>query len=125
VTFPYLPAADILQTGDTWWNGSYPMIDYGAGGSIDGMIRAANRNLALSTDSTIIVPGHGSVGNRRQLVAYRDMRVAIRSRVATLKHAGKSEAQAIAAKPPAAFDSKWGKFVIGPTLFTHLVYRGS
>ena len=120
----YLPAANILQTGDTWWNGYYPMIDYGAGGSIDGMIRAANRNLALSNESTVVVPGHGPVGNRRQLVAYRDMLVAIRDRVATLKHAGKSEAQTIAAKPTAAFDQKWGRFVIGPALFTHLVYRG-
>jgi glyoxylase-like metal-dependent hydrolase (beta-lactamase superfamily II) len=120
----YLPAADILQTGDTWWNGYYPMIDYGAGGSIDGMIRAANINLALSTDKSIIVPGHGPVGNRRQLLEYRNMLVAIRKKVAVLKHAGKSEAQTIEAKPTAAFDAKWGGFVIGGDLFTHLVYRG-
>jgi glyoxylase-like metal-dependent hydrolase (beta-lactamase superfamily II) len=120
----YLPAADILQTGDTWWNGYYPMIDIGARGSIDGMIRAANMNLAMSTDKTIIVPGHGPVGSRRQLMAYRDMLVAIRSKVAALKKSGMTETEAIAAKPTAAFDAKWGSFVIGPDLFTHLVYRG-
>ncbi len=120
----YYKEPDILQTGDTWWNGYYPMIDYGAGGSIDGMIRAADKNVALSTDKTIVIPGHGPVGNRSQLIEYRDMLVAIRGNVAELKRQGKSLAETIAAKPTAAFDAKWGGFVIGPDLFTSLVYRG-
>src|SRR6266481_3626942 len=36
--------ADIIHVGDTWWNGFYPFIDYSTGGSIDGMIRATERN---------------------------------------------------------------------------------
>jgi len=120
----YYKEPDILQTGDTWWNGYYPMIDYGAGGSIDGMIHAAKANVALATDHTVVIPGHGPVGNRAQLVEYRDMLIAIRSNVAKLKKQGKSLAETIAAKPTAAFDAKWGGFVIGPDLFTSLVYRG-
>src|SRR5262245_51698738 len=50
--------ADILHTGDTYWNGIYPFIDYSTGGSIDGMIRAAEANLALATQSTVVIPGH-------------------------------------------------------------------
>ena len=50
---------EILHTGDTWWNGSYPFIDYSTGGSIDGMIRAAEANVAAATDLTIVIPGHG------------------------------------------------------------------
>ena len=115
---------NILQTGDTWWNGYYPMIDYAAGGSIDGMIRAANINISLATDKTIVIPGHGPVGNRAQLIAYRDMLVAIRTNVAKLKKQGKTLAETIAAKPTAAYDAAWGGFVIDPNLFTLLVYRG-
>jgi len=115
---------NILQTGDTWWNGYYPMIDYAAGGSIDGMIRAANENVALAHDDTIVIPGHGPVGNRAQLIAYRDMLVAIRANVAKLKKQGKTLAETIAAKPTADFDAAWGGFVIDPALFTELVYRG-
>jgi glyoxylase-like metal-dependent hydrolase (beta-lactamase superfamily II) len=115
---------NILQTGDTWWNGYYPMIDYAAGGSIDGMIRAANENISLATDKTIVIPGHGPVGNRAQLIAYRDMLVAIRANVASLKSQGKTLAETIAAKPTAAYDAAWGGFVIDPALFTLLVYRG-
>ena len=51
--------ADILHAGDTYWNSIYPFIDYSTGGSIDGMIAASDANLAVTTNKTIIIPGHG------------------------------------------------------------------
>ena len=116
---------DILHTGDTYWNGVYPFIDYSTGGSIDGSIRAADANLAATTDTTIIVPGHGQpVSNRSQLRDSRDMLVGVRESVATLKRQGRSLEDIIKAKPTAAYDAKWGSFVISPALFTKLVYEG-
>jgi glyoxylase-like metal-dependent hydrolase (beta-lactamase superfamily II) len=120
----YFTEADILHTGDTLWNGIYPFIDYSTGGSIDGSIRAANTNLALATDKTIVVPGHGPIGNRTDLVAFRDMLVGVRDNVATLKRQGRSVDDTIAARPTAAFDAKYGGFVIDPAFFTRLVYEG-
>jgi glyoxylase-like metal-dependent hydrolase (beta-lactamase superfamily II) len=122
--YVYFTKADVLATGDTWWNGIYPFIDYVAGGSIDGMIQAANASIAFVTDRTLIVPGHGPVGDRQQLIEYRDMLVAIRKNVSVLKKQGKSLEEVIAAKPTAAYDDKWGGFVIDPAFFTRLVYRG-
>jgi glyoxylase-like metal-dependent hydrolase (beta-lactamase superfamily II) len=117
--------ADILHAGDTYWNGIYPFIDYSTGGSIDGTIAATEANLAATTDKTTIIPGHGQpVSNRRELKEYRDMLIAIRENVATLKRQGKSRDEAVAAKPTEAFDAKWGKFVIDPGFFTRLVYEG-
>jgi glyoxylase-like metal-dependent hydrolase (beta-lactamase superfamily II) len=116
---------DIVHTGDTFWNGIYPFIDYSTGGSIDGSIRAADANLEVTTDSTIIIPGHGQpVSNRAELKAFRDMLFAIRGNVAALKKQGHSLDAIVAAKPTAAFDDKWGRFVIEPALFTRLVYQG-
>ena len=116
--------ADILHVADTWWNGYYPFIDYSTGGSINGMIQATEANLARVTDKTIIIPGHGPVGNRAALAEYRDMLAAIRDNVAALKKQGKSVSEAAAAKPTAAYDAKWGGFVIKPDAFTELVYAG-
>lgn len=117
--------ADVLHVGDTYWNGIYPFIDHSTGGSIDGMIAASDANLAASTDKTIIIPGHGNpVSNRVELQAFRDMLVAIRENVAALKREGRSKDETVAAKPTAAFDAKWGKFVIDPAFFTKLVYEG-
>jgi glyoxylase-like metal-dependent hydrolase (beta-lactamase superfamily II) len=118
--------ADIFHTGDTYWNGIYPFIDYGTGGSIDGMIHAAEANLAATTDRTIIIPGHGPpVSSRSELKDFRDMLVAIRGNVGTLKKQGRSLAETVAAKPTAAFDAKWGQFVVDPAFFTRLVFQGA
>ena len=120
----YFEKADVLSTGDTFWNGVYPFIDYVTGGSIDGAIRAANANLTMAKPTTLVVPGHGPIGNRAQLVAFRDMLVSVRSDVSTLKAKGLTADQVVAARPTAAFDAKWGKSVINGALFTRLVYRG-
>ena len=117
--------ADILHTGDTYWNGFYPFIDYSTGGSIDGTIRAAEANLAAATDRTIVIPGHGPpASNKTELRNYRDMLVDVRDKMAALKKQGRSLNDAIAAKPTAAYDAKWGQFAVNPTLFTKLVYMG-
>ncbi len=117
--------ADIVHVGDTFWNGIYPFIDYSTGGSIDGMIAASDANLAATTDTTIIIPGHGHpVSNKAELKEFRDMLVAIRENVATLKKQGRSRDETVAAKPTAAFDAKFGNFVIDPGFFTRLVYEG-
>jgi glyoxylase-like metal-dependent hydrolase (beta-lactamase superfamily II) len=117
--------ANIVHVADTFWNGIYPFIDYSTGGSIDGMIAACDANLAATTSDTIIIPGHGKpVSNKAELKDFRDMLVAIRDNVAKLKSQGRSRDETVAAKPTAAFDAKWGQFVIDPGFFTRLVYEG-
>ncbi len=116
--------ADVLHVGDTWWNRVYPFIDYSTGGSIDGQIRAAEANLRVIGSQTIVIPGHGPVGGRRDVAEFRDMLVGVREKVAVLKKQGRSVEETVAAKPTAAYDSKWGQFLITPAHFTELVYAG-
>jgi glyoxylase-like metal-dependent hydrolase (beta-lactamase superfamily II) len=120
----YFADADVMHVGDTWWNGVYPFIDYSSGGNIDGSIAAVESNLARVTDKTIIIPGHGPVGSKAEMAAFRDMMVAIREKVSALKESGKSLERTIAAKPTAEFDEKWGQWVTTPDAFTALVYQG-
>ncbi|MFZ3377637.1 MAG: MBL fold metallo-hydrolase [Chthoniobacterales bacterium] len=120
----YFTEADVLHTGDTWWNGHFPFIDYSTGGNIDGMIKAAEANLAMVTDKTIVIPGHGPVGGKAEMIEYRDILATIRDRVAALKGEGKSLNEIVAAKPAAAYDAKWGKGFVNGELFTKLVYKG-
>jgi glyoxylase-like metal-dependent hydrolase (beta-lactamase superfamily II) len=117
--------ADVVHCGDTFWNGIYPFIDYSTGGSIDGAIKATEAILAVVTDKTILIPGHGApVSNKTELALYREMLVGARDNVARLKQQGRSVDETIAAGPTASFDAKWGQFVISPALFTRLVYEG-
>lgn len=120
----YFSHADVLHTGDTWFNGFYPFIDYSSNGSIDGMIAAADKTLKLVTPKTIIIPGHGPVGDRAGLDAYQQMLIAIRGKVADLKKQGKTLEETVAAKPSADYDSKWGGGFLPAPAFLALVYQG-
>jgi cyclase len=69
----FWPRANVLHMGDVYFNGMLPFIDLDSGGSIDGAILAVERGLALATDGTVIIPGHGPLARRADLVRYRDM----------------------------------------------------
>jgi len=116
--------ADILHTGDTFWNRDYPFIDYATGGSIDGHIRAAEANIASVTEKTIVIPGHGSLGGKADLILFREVLVEIRDKVAALKRQGKPLTEVVAAKPGARYDAEWGNLFQSPSDFIALVYQG-
>jgi glyoxylase-like metal-dependent hydrolase (beta-lactamase superfamily II) len=116
--------ADLIHVGDTFWNGYYPFIDYSTGGSIDGMIQATEANLAKISNDTIVVPGHGAIGDKAQLIFYRDLLVTARDKVATLKKQGRSLDEVVATKPTAVWDDKWGRGFMSPRMFTGLVFEG-
>ncbi len=115
--------ADVLHVGDIWFNGIYPFIDEGTGGSIGGMIRAGSKALALAGNNTKIVPGHGPLGTKAELQNFEDMLTAVRDKVAALKAGGASEVEAVAKKPTAEFDAAWGKGFMSSDVFTGIVYR--
>jgi glyoxylase-like metal-dependent hydrolase (beta-lactamase superfamily II) len=120
----YFTDADVFHVGDTFWNGYYPFIDYSTGGSIDGMIRATEANLAKATDKMIVIPGHGAVGDKSQLAFYRDLLVSTREKVATLKKQGKSLDEIVATKPTGPTDAKWGNGFRKPKDFIGDVFQG-
>lgn len=114
--------ADVVHMGDCFFNGMYPFIDTSSGGKVDGVVAAAERVLAGVSDKTRIIPGHGPVASKADLQAYRDTVKAIRDRVAKLKAEGKTKEAAVAAKPSAEFDAKWGQGFVKPDVFVGLVY---
>jgi glyoxylase-like metal-dependent hydrolase (beta-lactamase superfamily II) len=120
----YFTEADIFHTGDTFWNRDYPFIDYSTGGSIDGQIRAAEANISKVADKTIVIPGHGAVGGKADLILFLDVLVEIRDTVSALKRQGKTLPEVIAAKPGARYDAEWGNLFQNPADFAALVYQG-
>jgi cyclase len=114
--------ADVVHMGDCFFNGNFPFIDTSSGGKVDGIVAAADRVLGAVGDKTKIIPGHGPVATKAELQAYRDTVKAVRDRVAKLKAEGKSKEAAVAAKPTAEFDAKWGQGFIKPDVFVGIVY---
>jgi cyclase len=120
--FIHFRNANVLHLGDTFFNGMYPYIDGGTGGSIGGMIAAADKTLAMADNDTKIVPGHGPLGNKADLVKFRDMLSTVRDRLQKLNSSGKSVEEAVAAKPLADLDPVWGKALFNGDAFVRIVY---
>ena len=74
--------SNILHCGDVFVRYGFPFIDQGAGGSIDGMIRAIERLIAIANDQTKIIPGHGALSTKKDLIDYKNMLVTVRTRIA-------------------------------------------
>ena len=115
--------ANVVHMGDTFFNGNYPFIDVDSGGSIDGVIAAADRVLASIDAGTKLIPGHGPLGTKADLQTYREMLAGIRDRVKALIAQGKTLDQVIAARPTAQWDATWGKGFMKPDLFVGIVHR--
>lgn len=118
----YFRRANVVHMGDTYFNGRYPFIDLSSGGSVDGMVAAVDRVLAMTDHSTKYIPGHGELSGRAELGAYRDMLATVRDRIRKLARQGRTLAQVKAAKPSAEFDAAWGTGFINPDRFIEILY---
>jgi cyclase len=120
--YVHFEKANVISMGDLFFNGMYPYIDPGTGGTMNGMIAAADRILSLADNSTKIVAGHGPLGNKADLTKARDMLIASRDRVQKLKSKGKSAEEAVAEKPFADLDPVWGNGIINSEQWVQIVY---
>src|SRR5690554_2493672 len=68
----HFEGSNVIHMGDMYFNGSYPYIDLDAGGSIGGMIDAAELALSLANNRTRIIPGHGPLAMAEDLRGFRD-----------------------------------------------------
>jgi glyoxylase-like metal-dependent hydrolase (beta-lactamase superfamily II) len=123
-TWVYFDDANVLDTGDTFGNtGRYNTIDFANGGDIRGLIRAADAYIKVSNDQTKIVPGHGKLANKADMIAWREMLVTSRDRVQKLVNEGKTEQEVLAAKPLADLDAKWAASPEQAQNWTRMVYN--
>jgi glyoxylase-like metal-dependent hydrolase (beta-lactamase superfamily II) len=114
--------ANVIQSGDVFFNGMFPYIDDGTGGSVSGMIGATTKLLAVADNNTKIVPGHGPLGNKADLMKFRDMLTTVRDRLQKMKSAGKTMDEAVAAKPLDDLDPVWGNGLFKGAAFIQIAY---
>lgn len=119
----HFDAADVVHMGDVFWNGTYPFIDTHSGGSIRGVIAAVDGVLAMIGEETAVIAGHGPLGDRAALAAYRDMLEAVADRIQALIDEGRSLDEIQAAAPTSDWDGEWGNGFIKPAAFVRMVHE--
>ena len=95
-----------------------------SGGTADGVIAAVDRALALATDRTRMIPGHGPLANQADLQAYRDMLATVVGRIKAQLAAGKPMQEIVDSKPTGEFEAKWGNGFIKADAFVTMLVNG-
>lgn len=113
--------SDVVHMGDIYFNGMYPFIDVSSNGSPDGVLAAYDRVLALASERTKIIPGHGKLSNKAELQATRQMLATVTQRIRDARRAGQTDDQIRAAKPAAEFDATYGGGFIKADAFVSML----
>jgi glyoxylase-like metal-dependent hydrolase (beta-lactamase superfamily II) len=119
----HFPASNVIHMGDMFFNGLYPYVDLDAGGSMQGVIDAADLALSLSNETTRIIPGHGPLAMAEDLKEYRDYLIQASTNVQLLIDEGLDLPQIIDAEPTKQWDEELGKTWITPAQFVTFIYN--
>ena len=130
-SFVFFRSSDVLSTGDIFNLASFPVIKADQGGSVNGLIDALNQIIELlepkadEEGGTYVIPGHGHICDRHDVVNYRDMMTIIRGRIQYFIRQGMTLEEVKAAKPTLDYDGLYGA-TTGPwtsDMFIEAVYR--
>jgi cyclase len=112
-TLVHFKGSGVISGGDIFAITRYPIVDFDGGGRVQGMIAGLNRMIALSDPATAgrrtyVIPGHGRLCDREDVIKYRDMSVVLRDRVQTMIQKGMALKDVQIAKPTAEYDPMYG-----------------
>ena len=109
--------SNVFHGGDVFVRYGFPFIDQGSGGSIDGMIKATDLFITRVNDQSKIIPGHGALSVKKDLLDFKQMLVTVRKRVADEMAKGKSLEQIVDTDPTKGYVTTMDK-----TLFVKAIY---
>jgi len=123
--------SDVIAAGDIFTPDRFPMIDLSRGGTVQGMLDALNRIIDITVprfnqqDGTLVIGGHGRIGNESDVVEYRDMATIVRDRIALMRSKNMTLEQVKAANPVLDYEGTYGA-TSGPwttAMFIESIYQ--
>lgn len=115
---------NVVHAGDVFFNGIYPVIDTHNGGSLQGTISAVEMLLENTNENTKIIPGHGTLGSRDDLLDYHVMLQYARDELGRLSNEGKTRQQVIDLRPLEQFDAEWAGGFFSTDIWTGMMFDG-
>jgi len=117
-SFIHFRDSDVIHTGDVFRTTAFPVIDTNNGGTLDGTVQALAILVGTAGPNTKIVPGHGIVSDRMDVMAFRDMIIDVADRVEKMVVRGMSYEEVFAVNPTAPYNDSYGD----PDRFLRAVY---
>ena len=107
-TFIHFKDSDVVHTGDVFRTTAFPVIDTSNGGTLKGTLEALGRLIGIAGPNTKILPGHGVVSNREDVIGFRDMVLDVSGQVEELLARNMSYQQVAAVDPTAGYNAQYG-----------------
>lgn len=119
----YFANSNVIHMGDTYFKGRFPFVDISSGGTVAGMIKLMDAALMIVDEETKIIPGHGTLSNKEELKAYREMLQTIYNRVKKMVDSG-ADGETVKAKAAELTGgySDWGTGFINAERFVDFIY---
>jgi glyoxylase-like metal-dependent hydrolase (beta-lactamase superfamily II) len=115
--------ANVIHTGDTFFNGMFPYIDLNNGGSVNGYIAAQEKIISIANADTKIIPGHGPLSSVKELKMSLAMLKDSKNLIAKMIKAGKTEDQVVSDNPLKGYHEQWNWGFITTEKMTRQVYK--
>jgi cyclase len=120
--FVYFSDSNVLHMGDCFFKDRFPFIDRDMGGSPDGYIKAVSQAILITDSDTKIIPGHGSLASKVDLLNYYNMLITMRDRVKKSISDGQSLEEALEANLTEGYES-WGTGFINNEKIVKVLYE--
>ncbi|MBM88683.1 MAG: MBL fold metallo-hydrolase [Gammaproteobacteria bacterium] len=117
-TFIHFRDSDVIHAGDVFRTTAFPVIDTNNGGTLEGTLQALAILVGTSGPNTKVVPGHGIVSDRMDVMRFRDMIIDVADQVRGMVLEGMSYEEVFAANPTEPYNDRYGD----PDRFLRAVY---
>ena len=107
-TFIHFTESDVIHAGDVFRTTAFPVIDTNNGGSLEGSLQALGLLIGAAGPDTKILPGHGEISSRSDVMAFRDMIIDVSGQVEDMLERGLSYEEISAANPTEAYNGRYG-----------------
>lgn len=121
-SFVWFTQSNVIHMGDCFFSGRFPYIDLGSGGTVAGAIEAVEAALMLIDNDTKIIPGHGPISNKFDLLQYYTMLKTLHARVTDAIVKGKSIEEIKSSKILEGYETGWGDGFINNEKIVDLIW---
>lgn len=119
----HFPGVNVIHAGDVMFNHMFPFIDLDSGGTVEGYLAAQDVLIGMCDEDTIIIPGHGPLAKRGDLIRDRDMVAGALAKVKALADQGLSADDVVEKNPLAEYHEGWNWGFITTEKMTRTLYR--
>ncbi|MFT7560098.1 MAG: cyclase [Flavobacteriales bacterium] len=113
--------ANVIHLGDHLFNGFYPFVDVDNGGNVLTMAKNLEGLLGAINDKTILIPGHGPLANKADVLRFIAMLKGTNTEVQALKDKGLNLNEIQKKGLSAQWDS-WGNGFLNENTWIGIVY---